>query len=151
MSESTPAVQQRASRFAKLMRELIAASRNLSDHTREGSASAAAGISDAGERIELAAAGVGSSSVRVETDRIRTVFARVDFLFEIIEDRHGNRATVLTSQLPVGSWHDHLGDPTIADAICDRLLHRCHVLNISGRSYRLLELDRAATASRGPG
>jgi len=57
-------------------------------------------------------------------------------LLEIIDDRHGNRSTILSSQIPVGKWHDHLGDPTIADAICDRLLHNAHPLVLQGPSRR---------------
>ena len=57
-------------------------------------------------------------------------------LLEIIEDRHANRSTVLTSHLPVAKWHDHLGDPTVADAICDRLLHNAHPLALQGPSRR---------------
>ncbi len=57
-------------------------------------------------------------------------------LLEIIEDRYGNRSTILTSQLPSKSWHDHVGDPTIADAICDRLLHNAHEIALKGESRR---------------
>ena len=57
-------------------------------------------------------------------------------LLEIIEDRYGNRSTILTSQLPSKSWHDHVGDPTIADAICDRLLHNAHKIDLKGDSRR---------------
>ena len=57
-------------------------------------------------------------------------------LLEIIEDRYGNRSTILTSQLPPKSWHDHVGDPTIADAICDRLLHNAHKIDLKGESRR---------------
>ena len=57
-------------------------------------------------------------------------------LLEILEDRYGARATILTSQLPTESWHDHLGDPTIADAICDRALHNAHRIMLSGPSRR---------------
>jgi DNA replication protein DnaC len=57
-------------------------------------------------------------------------------LLEIIEDRYGNRSTILTSQLPSKSWHDHVGDPTIADAICDRLLHNAHKVDLKGESRR---------------
>ena len=41
-------------------------------------------------------------------------------LLEVIEDRHQRRSTILTSQLPINTWHDNLGEPTLADAICDR-------------------------------
>jgi DNA replication protein DnaC len=57
-------------------------------------------------------------------------------LLEIIEDRYGNRSTILTSQLPSDKWHDHVGDPTIADAICDRLLHNAHQIGLKGESRR---------------
>lgn len=57
-------------------------------------------------------------------------------LLEIIEDRYGNRSTILTSQLPIESWHDHVGEATIADAICDRLLHNAHKIDLKGDSRR---------------
>ena len=64
-------------------------------------------------------------------------------LLEILEDRHGNRSTLLTSQLPMARWHDHLGDPAIADAICDRLLHNAHQLVLKGPSRRKESLTKA--------
>jgi DNA replication protein DnaC len=57
-------------------------------------------------------------------------------LLEILEDRSGSRATIVTSQLPPKEWHDHVNDPTIADAICDRLLHQAHRLVLKGPSRR---------------
>lgn len=63
-------------------------------------------------------------------------------LLEVIEDRHGNRSTLLTSQIPVAKWHDHLGDPTVADAICDRLLHNAHPLMLQGPSRRKGSLEK---------
>jgi DNA replication protein DnaC len=57
-------------------------------------------------------------------------------LLEILEDRHGSRSTILTSQLPVPNWHAHIGDPTLADAICDRLLHTAHRIVLKGPSRR---------------
>ena len=47
-------------------------------------------------------------------------------LLEILEDRYGTRSTIVTSQLPPAQWHDYIGEPTLADAICDRLLHNAH-------------------------
>jgi DNA replication protein DnaC len=47
-------------------------------------------------------------------------------LLEILEDRYGIRSTIITSQLPPAQWHDYLSDATLADAICDRLLHNAH-------------------------
>ena len=57
-------------------------------------------------------------------------------LLEVIEDRYDRCSTVITSQLPTKSWHEALGDPTIADAICDRLVHNAHVLALRGPSMR---------------
>jgi DNA replication protein DnaC len=57
-------------------------------------------------------------------------------LLEVIEDRHGNTSTLITSQLPVENWHDHIGDPTIADAILDRLIHNAHRIQLKGGSMR---------------
>ena len=57
-------------------------------------------------------------------------------LLEILEDRYGTRSTIVTSQLPPTQWHDHIGEPTLADAICDRLLHNAHRLVVKGPSRR---------------
>ncbi len=57
-------------------------------------------------------------------------------LLEIIEDRHGIRSTIITSQLPVNRWHELLGDQTIADAILDRLVHSSHRIELKGESMR---------------
>ena len=61
--------------------------------------------------------------------------ARMDFL-ELIEDRTGGGATVITSQCPVKEWHPGIGDPTIADAICDRVLHNAYKIELRGESMR---------------
>jgi DNA replication protein DnaC len=57
-------------------------------------------------------------------------------LLEVLEDRYGKTSTVITSQLPTKSWHEALGDPTIADAICDRLVHNAHIPPLRGSSMR---------------
>lgn len=57
-------------------------------------------------------------------------------LLEILEDRHGVKATVIASQLPVSSWHEIIGDKTIADAICDRIIHNAYRIEIEGESVR---------------
>lgn len=57
-------------------------------------------------------------------------------LLEILEDRYGNRSTIMTSQLPPAKWHDQLGDPTVADAVCERILHNSHRLVLKGPSRR---------------
>ena len=52
-------------------------------------------------------------------------------LLEVLEERHGHASTIVTSQLPVENWHEQIGDPTIADAILDRLIHNAHKINLS--------------------
>jgi DNA replication protein DnaC len=71
-------------------------------------------------------------------------------LLEIVDDRHGRASTIVTSQLPVGLWHEHIGSPTIADAVLDRLVHSAHRIELKGESLRKLasvstpKLDEAA-------
>jgi DNA replication protein DnaC len=65
-------------------------------------------------------------------------------LLEVIDDRDGARSTVSTSQLEREHWHDYLGDPMIADAILDRLVHRAHAIKLKGPSKRPPETTRAA-------
>ena len=61
---------------------------------------------------------------------------RLDLL-ELIDDRHGRRSTLVTSQLPIAHWHAYLGeDPTVADALLDRLLSAAHRLELKGESLR---------------
>jgi DNA replication protein DnaC len=57
-------------------------------------------------------------------------------LLELFEDRYGNRSTIMTSQLPTKTWHEYLGEQTLADAILDRLLHNAHKLILKGPSRR---------------
>ena len=57
-------------------------------------------------------------------------------LLEILDDRHGRASTVITSQVPVDTWHEVIGDPTLADAILDRLVHNAHRLQLTGESMR---------------
>jgi len=57
-------------------------------------------------------------------------------LLELLDDRHGNRSTVVTSQVPVDHWHDVIGDPTLGDAILDRLVHNAYRINLKGESLR---------------
>jgi DNA replication protein DnaC len=57
-------------------------------------------------------------------------------LLELLEDRHDRRATLVTSQLPVEHWHEALGDPTLADAILDRLVHNAYKITLTGESMR---------------
>jgi len=64
-------------------------------------------------------------------------------VLEILEDRHGVRATVVTSQVPVENWHDYIAHPTIADAVLDRLVHNAHRVKMKGPSRRK---EKAQTA-----
>lgn len=64
-----------------------------------------------------------------------TTQQRRDF-FNLIEDRHQVKSTLITSQLPVKHWHDYIGEPTTADAILDRLLENTHRIELSGGSMR---------------
>ncbi len=57
-------------------------------------------------------------------------------LLEIFEDRHRLRSTLITSQLPVDHWHEIIGNPTLADAILDRLVHNAYRINLKGESMR---------------
>ena len=57
-------------------------------------------------------------------------------LLEVLEDRHGRRSTIATSQLPMDQWHDVIGDATLADAILDRLVHNAYKINLRGESMR---------------
>jgi DNA replication protein DnaC len=61
--------------------------------------------------------------------------ARRDLL-ELLDDRHGQRSTLVTSQLPVEHWHEVIGDPTLADAILDRLVHSAYRITLKGESMR---------------
>jgi DNA replication protein DnaC len=57
-------------------------------------------------------------------------------LLELLDDRVGARSTLITSQLPVKAWHTYLDDPTLADAILDRVVHSSHKIELKGRSLR---------------
>ena len=57
-------------------------------------------------------------------------------LLEVLEDRYGDRSTIVTSQLPISGWHDWVGDPTVADAILDRLVHNAYKIELNGASGR---------------
>ena len=57
-------------------------------------------------------------------------------LFEILEDRHNLRSTIITSQIPRQEWHERIGEPSLADAILDRLVHGAYTLELKGESMR---------------
>ncbi len=65
-------------------------------------------------------------------------------LLEVIEDRAGRRATLITSQVPTEHWHELIGDPTFGDAILDRLVHHAHRITLTGGSLRKLHAPEAS-------
>lgn len=68
-------------------------------------------------------------------------------LMEIIEDRHGKSSTIITSQIPIGAWHDVIGEKTVADAILDRLIYNAHRLELRGESLRKKPNNNLETTS----
>ncbi len=62
-------------------------------------------------------------------------------LLEVIEDRHLTSSTIVTSQIPIENWHETIGDPTLADAILDRLIHNAHKITLKGESMRKKRSD----------
>jgi DNA replication protein DnaC len=78
---------------------------------------------------------------------VLTQSQRMDLL-EILEDRNGRGSTLVTSQVPADQWHEVIGDPTLADAILDRLVHNAHRLALSGESMRKLTGKRSLDAGQ---
>jgi DNA replication protein DnaC len=67
-------------------------------------------------------------------------------MLEIVEDRYGRGAILVTSQIPVDRWHDLIGDPTLADAILDRVVHNAHRIQLRGESLRKKKAQENAMA-----
>jgi DNA replication protein DnaC len=67
-------------------------------------------------------------------------------LLELLDDRVGVRSTLITSQLPIENWHEYIGDPTLADAILDRLVHSAHKIHLEGESIRKRKASSKSTA-----
>jgi DNA replication protein DnaC len=67
-------------------------------------------------------------------------------LLELLDDRVGTRATLITSQLPISAWHEWLADPTLADAILDRIVHSAHKIALKGESLRKAKPKRSEPA-----
>jgi DNA replication protein DnaC len=70
-------------------------------------------------------------------------------LLEIFDDRYDRRSTLITSQLPIEQWHAYLEDPTLADAILDRLIHNSYRLALKGDSMRKQKTAAAAKTTKG--
>ena len=66
-------------------------------------------------------------------------------LMELVEDRHGKSALIITSQVPVNKWYDIIGEQTIANAILDRIVHQAHRLELKGESLRKRRKTEAST------
>lgn len=67
-------------------------------------------------------------------------------LLELLDDRVGTRATLITSQLPISAWHEWLADPTLADAILDRIVHSAHKIALKGESLRKAKPKKSESA-----
>ena len=74
-----------------------------------------------------------------------TAEERAKFIAKVVEDRYEGASTLIASQLPVKAWHEAIGEPTLADALCDRLVHCAHKIELRGPSMRQV---RAAGAKR---
>lgn len=72
---------------------------------------------------------------------VRLTTSQQTDLLELIDDRHQRRSTVVTGQLPVAHWHEAMADPTLADAIVDRLVHTAHHITLKGESMRKRSAD----------
>jgi DNA replication protein DnaC len=66
-------------------------------------------------------------------------------ILEIMEDRHGARSTIIASQFPIDAWHDVIGDPTLADAICDRVVHNAHKIILKTREESMRKIHSTLT------
>jgi DNA replication protein DnaC len=93
---------------------------------------------------------IGKCEVLVLDDLLISPLSREDQreLLEIVEERYDRKATIVTSQLPIKAWHDAMQDPTLADAILDRLVHNAYKLELKGESMRRKRssLDQKAEA-----
>ena len=66
------------------------------------------------------------------------------YLLEILDDRYQRRSTIATSQYPVNQWHETMEDPTLADAVLDRLIHNAHIIELTGESMRKKQAVQSA-------
>ena len=69
--------------------------------------------------------------------------ANAQDILEVLDDRFGHTATLIASQVPVADWHLRIPDPTLADAILDRLVHNAQRINLEGESQRKLRSQRS--------
>ena len=76
-------------------------------------------------------------------DNRSVLYHRLPRLLEVVDDRHQRGSTIITSQVPIENWHEVIADPTIADAVLDRLVHNAHRLALKGDSMRKITAQRA--------
>ena len=69
---------------------------------------------------------------------------------EIVEDRHGRGSLLITSQLPLATWHEVIGEPTLGDAILDRIVHNAYRLELDGPSMRKIKAAEASEPTASP-
>lgn len=69
-------------------------------------------------------------------------------ILEIMEDRYGARSTIITTQFPIDTWHDIIGDPTLADAICDRVIHNAHKIILKPGEESMRKIHSTLTEGR---
>ena len=90
-----------------------------------------------GRLARLAAPGRASMSSLIDDFLLRPLTPdQAADLLEVIEDRAGLRSTIITSQLPIASWHEAIGEPTLADAVLDRIFQNLHRIELTGESMR---------------
>lgn len=109
------------------------------------------------EELALARAqgGVGALTRKLAKTRLLVIddwaltslkIGQAQDLLDVLEDRHGCGATLIATQVPVAQWHGRIGDPTIADAILDRLVHGAHRIDLRGESMRKLRASAVPPA-----
>ena len=69
-------------------------------------------------------------------------YSRRERFLKVEKDRHGLKSIIITSQFPVESWYDAIGDPTVADAILDRIVHTAHKIELTGDSVRKINAKK---------
>jgi DNA replication protein DnaC len=70
-------------------------------------------------------------------------------LLEVLEDRQSIFSTIIATKMPIANWIEHIGDPTLADAILDRLVHNAHKLDLNGDSMRKIHSSMTKSAKSG--
>ena len=72
-------------------------------------------------------------------------------MLEILEDRHNLRSTIITSQLPIEHWHEAIGNPTLADAILDRIIHNSYKIQLNGKGGSMRKIKSRKSSKENDG